>query len=310
MATPILLFLAAKLTAYTILGALLGLLGSMFQLSPLARAVLQFLIAIFMIGTALRMLNVHPFFRHFVIEPPAALRRRLRKTAASETSAAAPLFLGALTVLIPCGVTQAMMAVALATSSPLQGAALMFAFTLGASPVFFAVAYFATTLGKRMEKNFTRFAAVVILLLGLFALDTGLNLAGSPVSITRAVNGMFAARQQNTSAELIPFEPAGPEPALEALSVDEGDDVIVLKVKNTGYVPQVLEAKANQPLRLKLVSKDVHSCSMAFVIPSLNAFVNMKPTDVQYIDIPAQEPGTRMGFMCSMGMFTGDIIFN
>jgi hypothetical protein len=49
---------------------------------------------------------------------------------------------------------------------------------------------------------------------------------------------------------------------------------------------------------------------MAFVIPALNAFVNMKPTDVQYIDIPAQEPGTRMAFSCSMGMFTGDIVFN
>ncbi len=31
-------------------------------------------------------------------------------------------FPGALTVLIPCGVTQAMMAVALATGNPLQGA--------------------------------------------------------------------------------------------------------------------------------------------------------------------------------------------
>lgn len=311
MAAPILLFLAAKLVAYTLLGALLGALGSMFQLSPLSRAVLQFAIAIFMIGTALRMLNVHPFFRNFVIEPPAFLRRRLRKTAASGSSAAAPLLLGALTVLIPCGVTQAMMAAALAAGSPLQGAALLFAFTLGASPVFFAVAYFATQLGKRMEKNFTRFAAVVILLLGLFAFDTGLNLAGSPISLTRVFQNITSQPQQANAPELIPFEPAGPvDPSLENALVAEAEDVIVLQVKNTGYVPDLLQAKANTPLRLKLVSQNVHSCSMAFVIPALNAAVYMKPTDVQYIEIPAQKPGTRMAFSCSMGMFTGDIVFN
>ncbi len=39
-ALPIAVFLAAKILAYTLLGFLLGLVGSMFQLSPLSRAFL------------------------------------------------------------------------------------------------------------------------------------------------------------------------------------------------------------------------------------------------------------------------------
>src|SRR6266508_935913 len=58
-AVPILLFLIAKIVAYTLLGALLGLLGSYLTLSPTVRAFLMIVIGIFMLGNALRMFNVH-----------------------------------------------------------------------------------------------------------------------------------------------------------------------------------------------------------------------------------------------------------
>lgn len=138
---PILLFLLAKLIAYTLLGALLGWLGSFLTFDPIARAALMIAIAVFMVGNGLRMLNVHPFFRYFNVEPPKFVTRYIRRTAKG-TDTAVPLFLGALTVFIPCGVTQAMMAAALGTADPLTAAALMFAFTLGTSPVFFCGSLF------------------------------------------------------------------------------------------------------------------------------------------------------------------------
>jgi len=150
-AFPILLFLASKLAAYTLLGALLGWLGSYLTLSPTTRAILLIAIGIFMVGNALRMFNVHPIFRYFSIEPPKFITRYIRRTAKG-TDTATPLFLGALTVFIPCGVTQAIMATALGTGSVVLGAALMFAFTLGTSPVFFIIAYLTTELGTRLRK--------------------------------------------------------------------------------------------------------------------------------------------------------------
>ncbi|MCJ7531748.1 MAG: sulfite exporter TauE/SafE family protein, partial [Anaerolineales bacterium] len=125
IAQPILLFLAAKITAYTALGFLLGALGSVLQLTPLTRAILQIGIGIFMLGTALRMLNVHPIFRYFAFEPPAGVTRYIRKLSKKGADNLTPLFLGGLTLFIPCGVTQAMMAVAIGTANPLMGAAIM-----------------------------------------------------------------------------------------------------------------------------------------------------------------------------------------
>lgn len=177
-AFPILLFLLSKLIAYTLLGALLGWLGSFLALSPVTRAVLMIAIGIFMVGNAMRMFNVHPIFRYFSIEPPKFITRYIRRTAKG-TDTVTPLFLGLLAVFIPYGVTQAMMATALGTGSALMGAALLFAFTLGTSPVFFLVAYLTTEFGARLEKFFMRFVAVVVLVLGLVTLDGGLNLKGS-----------------------------------------------------------------------------------------------------------------------------------
>ena len=298
LALPILVFLAAKILAYTLLGALLGFAGQMFQLSTATRAALQIGIGIFMLGTALRMLNVHPIFRYFAVEPPAFIRRRLRKTAAGAdgSSLLTPAFLGLLTVLIPCGVTQAMLAAALSTASPLSGAAMMAAFTLGTSPVFFAVAYFATRLGAKLEKNFMRFVAVVILILAIFTVDTGIALAGSPVSLTRALSGLFAAPTQETA------QPVSPSAT--------GDEVVTITVLNTAYSPDVVHAKAGVPLKLRLVTENVRSCSRAFVIPALNIQRLLDATGEVTIEIPAQEAGAQIPFSCSMGMYGGILIFD
>jgi len=288
-AQPILLFLAAKIAAYTLLGALLGWLGSFLALSPVTRALLMIAIGIFMLGNALRMLNVHPIFRYFNVEPPKFFTRYIRRTSKG-TETFTPLFLGVLTVFIPCGVTQAMMAAALGTGSPFMGAAMMLAFTLGTSPVFFIVAYLTTELGARLERFFMRFVAVVLLVLGFVTLDGGLNLMGSPYSLTNLARGLTTASTPETSA-----------------SVPQTD--LTLMVQNEGYFPQLLKASANEPVVLNLVTNKTYSCSRDFVIPSLNFYQLLPDTGTVQVDIPAQPAGTRIFFTCSMGMYTGTIIF-
>jgi uncharacterized protein len=292
LALPIVLFLAAKLVVYTLAGFLLGALGSVFELTMTTRAFLQFGIGIFIIGNALRMLNAHPIFRFFSFEPPSALTRFIRRKAKNSTSLITPLYLGALTIFIPCGVTQGVMAAAVATASPLQGAALMFAFTLGTSPVFFLLSYFATKLSSVMEKYFVRIVAVVLLILGVLAMDSGLNLLGSPYSLTRLVQSLTTAPEQ--AANVNP-------PAT--------DGNLVLAVKGSGYEPRTLHAPANKPIKLNLVTKDTYSCSRAFTIPELNIAKILPKTGTVTLDIPPQQAGKVMAFTCSMGMYTGQIVF-
>lgn len=317
LATPILAFLIAKLIAYSILGFFLGLVGQVFQLSPIAQAVLLIAIGIFMLGNALRMLNVHPIFRFFVFEPPAFLRRHLRKTAsgAEGSSLVTPAFLGFMTVLIPCGVTQAMMAVALGTGNPLQGAALMFAFTLGTSPVFFAVSYFATQIGSKLEKYFVRFVAVVVLFLAVVTINSGLVLAGSPITLSR-LTGNIIPKSLSVSAVSSDKAslPVAPDVS-NSLETPEGSpvpdgEIITINVENSGYYPDEIHAKAGVPLTLNLITNDVRSCSRAFVIPKLGVQKILEQTGTATVQIPAQYSGTQIPFSCSMGMYSGTILFD
>jgi sulfite exporter TauE/SafE len=288
-ARPILLFLGAKLFAYTLVGALLGWLGMFLTPSPTARAVLMIAIGIFMVGNALRMFNVHPIFRYFSLEPPKFITRYIRKRAKS-ADAATPIFLGLLTVFIPCGVTQAMMATALGTASPLMGAALMFAFTLGTIPVFFVIAYLTTEIGSRFENYFMRFVAVVVLILGLVTLNNGLNLMGLS-SFTTLANGLTNNASASGTTDSVP-------------SAD-----LTLMVGNRGYFPQTLAALANEPVKLSLVTDKTYSCARDFVIPDLNYYQLLPDTGTVQVDIPPQPAGTKMAFTCSMGMYTGTILF-
>jgi sulfite exporter TauE/SafE len=328
---PIVLFLGAKLVAYTILGFLLGWIGSVLQLTPITRAILQVGIGVFMVGNALRMLNVHPIFRYFALQPPAAVTRYIRRTSKGDPTTLTPLFLGALTILIPCGVTQAMMAVAIGTGSALAGACIMFAFILGTSPVFFAVAYLATRLGSRLEASFTRIVAVVVLVLGLIAIDAGLTLAGWPYSVTNlrvamvgratgpaaqdvgALSGASTERSVNSDPAQSPGSASQPAPrglADMVGPVTPSAGVVTITVANNGYLPRVARAKAGRPFRLAMVTRDTYSCARALVVPSLGIQQELPATGTVMIDIPAQPAGSKLFYSCSMGMYSGVIVFD
>lgn len=294
-ALPIALFLLAKLVAYTLLGALLGAVGSFLSLSPTMRAIMLIAIGIFMVGNALRMLNVHPIFRYFNLEPPKFITRYIRRKSKNNTDHLTPLFLGALTVFIPCGVTQAMMAAALATGNALQGAMLMFSFTLGTSVLFFTAAYLTAQIGARLEKYFLRFVAVVLLVLGLVSVNNGLNLMGSPLSLN-SLAGRFLPSAQSSATET-------------AETGQQISDALVLDVKNNGYFPQTLTAPAGVPVTLALITDQTYSCSRDFVIPALEYYELLPDTGTVTLEIPAQPAGSVLRFTCSMGMYTGQIVF-
>src|SRR5258708_36397816 len=90
------IFLIAKLIAYTILGLLLGTIGSALIITSNLQAWMQIFIGIFMIITAARLLNIHPIFRYFVIQPPRFIYKFIKNEAKSK-STFTPAILGVMT---------------------------------------------------------------------------------------------------------------------------------------------------------------------------------------------------------------------
>lgn len=273
-AKPILYFLAAKLIAYTLLGFLLGWLGSLFELSLRAQAIMQLVVAMFMIGTALNLLNIHPFFRHFVIQPPKALTRLVRNQSKSK-DVFAPALLGAFTVFIPCGTTQAMMALSIASGNPVYGAMILFAFILGTAPLFFILGYFTTKLGDAYQKKFFKVAAVVIIVLAVYNLKGALILSGVEVG----------------SSDTVSAAPVNSE--------------VTIAIESNGYSPRNINIPAGATVTLHLKNKNAYSCAQAFTIPKLGIKRIVAPGQDATITFTApSKPGT-LTFACSMGMYRG-----
>src|SRR3989344_1861568 len=290
-ALPILSFLVAKLIAYTVLGFLLGLLGSFFRLSLTATNIINFAVAIFMIGTALSILNVHPIFRYFIIQPPHFLTRFIRKQSKSG-DIFAPAILGAFTVFIPCGTTQAMMALSIAAGSPIYGAAILFAFVLGTSPLFFTLGYLATRLSETLHQKFMRFAAFAIILLAIYNINNSIALTGINFGISEKVRSVYCVFTfcKTTSAQ-------ASNPVTSA----------TIELDDKGYFPKNLTLKSGTNVTLNLKNINGRGCIQSFTIPSLGIQTVLPLGSSQTGSFKTPEKPTEIAFMCGMGMYRGSI---
>jgi uncharacterized protein len=288
-AQPILSFLIAKLVAYTVLGALLGWVGSALQFSITVQVILQIAVGLFMLGTALHLLKVHPIFRYFIIQPPYFLTKRIRKETKSK-SIFAPAIVGAFTVFIPCGTTQAMMALSIASGDPFTGAAILFAFVLGTSPIFFLLGYFASKATQAAKIGLTKFAAIILFTLAVFNLNNAVALSGSPFTLDSLAKNTWCVFIYCSEKLVQP-------PTNEA----------EIAINAAGYTPGNLSVNAGEEVTLHLTNKDSTNCAQSFTIPRLGVRQIVPPGTSQTIRFTAPEEPGELAFMCSMGMYKGKI---
>lgn len=274
-------FLSTKLVVYTLLGFILGAFGGALNISSNVQITMQLIAGIYMIAIALNLLNVHPIFRYFVIQPPRFLTSIVRNQSKSR-DLFAPAFLGAMTIFIPCGTTLAMETLAISSSSAILGALIMFFFVLGTTPVFFGVGFLTTILGDNFQGKFLKFAALAVLYLGITSVNGALVASGSPITLPSV------QQTQNTQKDV---------------TVNQNPEI---EISSTGYSPTYIRVKKGETVNLTLKSKDAFSCASAFRIPALNIAKNLQPNDTQLISFVPTQTGV-IQFNCSMGMYRGVI---
>jgi len=302
-AAPVGAFLTGKLASHAVLGAMLGLLGDAVQLGFRTRAITQGVAGVVMVLLAMHLLGVRQL-RFLVPQPPAAIGRLVRRSSRSQAMAA-PMVLGLLTVFIPCGVTLSVAFLAIASGSPLAGALIMTAFVLGTFPLFAVLGYAAARWAASFGGAVSKATAVVVLAVGLYTLNGGLALGGSPVTggtLTAALSGGGAPAAADPTAPAPSAAFIGPQAPGAAASASQRFEIQVL---DTDYrtPPSV---RAGVPTVVTLVTDGTRGCTRGFVIPSLGIEEYLPETGSKDIDLGLLEPG-RLEFTCSMGMYGGTI---
>ncbi len=160
------LYNLGRLTSYSILGGIVGVIGSIISISETINGLIIIFASIIMLLMSLSMLNIIKF------RLPKLIKFKKR------TKTSNPFIIGLLNGFMPCGPLQAMQIYALSTGSFVKGALSMFLFCLGTIPLMLSVGIVFNVAKGRKRIMLNKVASVLILLLSLTMLFRGFSTFG------------------------------------------------------------------------------------------------------------------------------------
>ncbi len=162
-----------RATTYAALGGAVGLLGSMFAITPAMRASVLTLAGVVMVGLGLSILAQHSFLAGINTSglSRSGAYKRLFARLLRSPSFASYYGIGLLNGLLPCGPVYAALTMTVPMASVLWGAIGMMAFGLATIPVLLALGLMVG-LGHRLAYRdlFNRLAGGAVILFGVYTL--------------------------------------------------------------------------------------------------------------------------------------------
>ncbi|MDR3598333.1 sulfite exporter TauE/SafE family protein [Clostridium sp.] len=282
---PAILYNAGRVASYTIIGGIVGALGSVLSLSLNVKAGLQIFAGLFMVIMGLNMTGFS-LFRKLNIKLPWSSCKIKNKPKA-------PFLVGILNGLMPCGPLQTMQLYALGTGSAAAGAISMFLFSLGTVPLMLVFGAISGLLSKGYTKQLLKLSGILVVILGLIMGNRGLALAGigAPNASTLAQN--LSGTQANAS-----------QANIGKATVENGVQVIRMTADNNGYTPNAFYVQKGIPVRWIITGNQINSCNNAIVVPSLNIQKTLKSGE-NTIEFTPNDGD--INFSCWMGMIRGVI---
>ena len=157
-----------RVVTYTALGAIFGYFGSLWDISPLVRAIMFAIAGVMMILMGLSFAGKLKFLTS--IEYPITRQPWFKKIFTSQLKSAKPssfFTLGLLNGLFPCGLVYTMLVTATTTQSALWGAIVMAIFGIFTIPALFSFAFAVGLFSQtRFRSLMIQFAAITIIIFG------------------------------------------------------------------------------------------------------------------------------------------------
>lgn len=182
---PSLLYNLGRVLSYTVIGGIVGALGSVVSFSGTTKGIVAIISGIFMVIMGLNMLNIFPWLRRFNPRMPKIFGNKVHNS----NGKYGPFYVGLLNGLMPCGPLQAMQIYALGTGSAFAGAFSMFLFSLGTLPLMFGFGAISSILSGKYTHKMMKVSAVLVMVLGIVMLNRGLSLSGISVAAYASSGG-------------------------------------------------------------------------------------------------------------------------
>jgi sulfite exporter TauE/SafE/copper chaperone CopZ len=289
---PAILYNAGRLLSYTVVGVVVGALGSVITVSGRFQGAVLLLAGIFMLVMGINMLGLFPWLRRFIPHMPKIFIKKIDE----QKTGKGPLVVGFLNGFMPCGPLQAMQLYALSTGSPIRGGISMFLFCMGTIPLMFALGAIGSITaggilsgakGQMFSRRVMQAGAVLIAAMGLVMFTNGWNLTGFGSPLDRAYMSPASLRNE------------GPP------MIQNGVQVV-----NSTLLPNRYPAITVQqgiPVRwiINAPQGSINGCNNRFIIREYGIEHTFRPGDNVIEFLPAKTG--RFSYSCWMGMIRSSI---
>ncbi len=280
---PGILYNAGRVVSYTLIGGLVGALGSVISFSNTGKGLIALTAGVFMVIMGLNMLNIFPRLRELNPRMPRIFTVKINEQKKSNR----PFYVGLLNGLMPCGPLQAMQLYALSTGDPLEGALSMMLFSLGTVPLMFGLGALSAVLTKKYTARMMTVSAALVVMLGVLMLGNGLALTGYALPFA-AGGDRDSSRLQGVRAELI-----------------DGVQVVSTNLNSGSYESIVVQAGIPVQWNIQAEDGDINGCNNRIVIPEYNLEKPLQPGD-NIIEFTPNKSGI-VPYSCWMGMIRSQI---
>ncbi len=289
---PSFLYNLGRVISYTVVGAIVGALGSVVSFSGALKGIVQLLAGVFMVIMGINMLGIFPFLRKLTPRMPKAFARGIYKEKAGSNS---PFYVGLLNGLMPCGPLQAMQLYALSTGSPLTGALSMMLFSLGTVPLMFGLGALSSVLSKRFTRKVMTVGAVLVVVLGMSMFTQGWALSGFSLPELAPQSSKQSAQ---SSAQKGTKSTTG-------VTVENGVQIITSTLSSGKY--PAITIQAGTPVKWTINAPDgsINGCNNRIFIPEYNIEYQFQPGE-NVIEFTPDKTG-KFPYSCWMGMIRSSI---
>ncbi len=300
-----LMYNSGRVLAYTLIGGVLGLLGSFFVVNQSFRGILAIFAGVFMILFALNLigvfrLNLTPNFVYKIVGK-IIYENYTDKDAENEGKNKGPFVIGLMNGLMPCGPLIAMELYALSTGSFFTGAGIMFFFGLGTVPAMFGLGTIIEKLSKDWTSKMLKVSGIIILILALLTINRGMAFLGagdigSFVKDSASSLGIFTSAESSKSAST-DFSP----------EIVDGKQIIRMDVTSGGYSPNKLQFKPGIPIKWVINVKTLTGCNNKIIVPDYNLELKLKEGE-NVLEFTPKDGDNTISFSCWMGMLQGTFV--
>jgi len=181
-----------RVTTYTMLGALFGLIGKAIAFTPTTKGVLFVLTGALMLLAGASLLGNFKFLNsaEWSVSKHGWYKNRFR-TLIQSRSLSSFYLLGMLNGIIPCGLVYSFAIFAASTASPLWGAIVMAAFGLATIPALFFLGAITKFLQRgSLRGTMMKLAAMLVVFYGLYTLYKGYRFIAHPQEMQQMIDSM------------------------------------------------------------------------------------------------------------------------